>query len=320
MAKDNSLKTFVTGSVLDAPDLNQLTQNLGAISYLSPWDSSLNKDTTGSVFLGTTSAPLAGVVFSPSFKFLTSDGVNTTELNVVGSPVGTIVPSAAITTPDGWLPCNGTAVSRTTYASLFNALTEDKSTFTVTIATPARVTLNNHNMITGDQVSLTTTGALPTGLTASTNYWIVNEGTNNFWLSTTYANALAGTKINTSGSQSGFHSLRYNPYGISGTSNFLVPDLRAATLRGAGTSTAFTQNQTINLGGIQDDQMQGHYHSASAASVSSGYTAGGEPPTVYGAQGGGTVTSPSTDGTNGTPRTGNETRMKNIGVKFIIKY
>lgn len=81
------------------------------------------------------------------------------------------------------------------------------STVTITIATPGVVTWNAHGLDNGQPIQLTTTGALPTGLTASTTYWVTNQSTNSFSLSTTLANAAAGTKIATSGSQSGVHTM-----------------------------------------------------------------------------------------------------------------
>jgi hypothetical protein len=85
--------------------------------------------------------------------------------------------------------------------------TTSLGTATMTIASPAVVTKNTHGLTLGTPVYFTTTGALPTGLTASTIYYVTNPLTNTFNLSTTYANAVAGTKINTSGSQSGTHTL-----------------------------------------------------------------------------------------------------------------
>jgi len=38
------------------------------------------------------------------------------------SPAGFIQPFGGATAPDGWLPCDGAAVSRTTYAELFTAI------------------------------------------------------------------------------------------------------------------------------------------------------------------------------------------------------
>jgi hypothetical protein len=80
------------------------------------------------------------------------------------------------------------------------------STITVTIATPGVVTHTSHGRITGEKVYFTTTGALPTGITASTTYYIIKIDANSYNLATTYANAVAGTKVATSGSQSGVHT------------------------------------------------------------------------------------------------------------------
>ena len=40
----------------------------------------------------------------------------------IGSEVGSIVPWGGTSAPTGWLECDGSAVSRTTYASLFTAI------------------------------------------------------------------------------------------------------------------------------------------------------------------------------------------------------
>jgi len=80
-------------------------------------------------------------------------------------------------------------------------------TSTISIATPAVITQENHTYITGDAIKFSTTGALPTGLTANTVYYAIYAGANTFNVATTYANAIAGTKINTSGTQSGVHKV-----------------------------------------------------------------------------------------------------------------
>lgn len=85
------------------------------------------------------------------------------------------------------------------------------ATVTITIASPGVVSLTSHGLSTGDKVYLTTTGALPTGLSASTTYYVVKVDANSFKLTSSYANAVATTPtvINTSGSQSGTHTLFY---------------------------------------------------------------------------------------------------------------
>ena len=83
----------------------------------------------------------------------------------------------------------------------------NSGTATMTIAAPAVVTKTGHGLTTGEPIKFTTTGALPTGITADTKYWAIVVSTSTFNVATTYANALAGTKITTTGSQSGTHSL-----------------------------------------------------------------------------------------------------------------
>ena len=55
-----------------------------------------------------------------------------------------------------------------------------------------------------------TTGALPTGLSSNTLYWATYINATTFHVSTTIANAVAGTYINTSGTQSGTQSAVLN--------------------------------------------------------------------------------------------------------------
>jgi len=77
-------------------------------------------------------------------------------------------------------------------------------TFTVTIAAPGVVTLANHGKVVGDRVIMTTTGALPTGLTASTVFFVqAVTGVNTFTLAATSG----GAAITTTGTQSGVHTM-----------------------------------------------------------------------------------------------------------------
>lgn len=78
------------------------------------------------------------------------------------------------------------------------------STATLSIASPCVVTKTSHGLEVGNKISFTTSGALPTGITASTEYYIISSGfgANSFQISATYN----GTAINTSGTQSGTHT------------------------------------------------------------------------------------------------------------------
>lgn len=137
-------------------------------------------------------------------------------------PAGAILPYAGIIAPAGFLWCNGVGASKTAYAALWNALHLDKGTCTISIGSPAVVTIAG-TWAEGMIIYFTTTGSLPTGLMPNTNYYIRNPSGNTFNLSTT----LSGALINTSGSQSGTHSLTHAPFGVVDANNFLLPDLRA---------------------------------------------------------------------------------------------
>lgn len=148
--------------------------------------------------------------------------------------VGEITPYGGFTAPTGWKLCDGSAISRSTFSALFAIIAPTVGTFTVTIASPAVVTLNGHGLLTGDAVYLTTSGALPTGLSANTLYYAIKIDANTFNLATTRANAYAATKINTSGTQSGTHTLTYCPYGLGdGSTTFNLPDLRGRVPAGS---------------------------------------------------------------------------------------
>jgi hypothetical protein len=78
-------------------------------------------------------------------------------------------------------------------------------TVTVTIANPGVFTCTTNNFSVNDVVYFSTTGALPTGLSAGTAYYVISTGLsgNDFQVSTT----LGGTAVETTGTQSGTHSV-----------------------------------------------------------------------------------------------------------------
>jgi hypothetical protein len=146
---------------------------------------------------------------------------------------------------------NGTAESDTTGWITYS----DNTTFTVTIASPGVFTVGSTTgYYVGMPVYLTTTGALPTGLTTNTTYYIssVVSGTT-FKVSATPG----GADVNTSGTQSGVHSVyfaapidgtggsptltftRSTSSPLRGTASFLVTK-DAANRLGEGASYAIT--------------------------------------------------------------------------------
>jgi len=133
-----------------------------------------------------------------------------------------------------WVKVTGMSNSAFNTTTIAQALTPSSSTITytqgtgtivstgtatITIASPCVVTLTNHGFVAGDGIYFTTTGALPTGLSASTVYYVQNPGAGTFNLNTTQSNAIANSstgRINTSGTQSGTHTVIYYPLPTSG--------------------------------------------------------------------------------------------------------
>ena len=76
---------------------------------------------------------------------------------------------------------------------------------TITQASPAVFTLASHGFVAGSQVILSTTGALLTGLSVGVPYYVITAGLTSgaFEVSST----LGGAAINTTGTQSGVHSV-----------------------------------------------------------------------------------------------------------------
>lgn len=76
------------------------------------------------------------------------------------------------------------------------------SVVTITNASPGVVSYAAHPFVNGQPVVLTTTGTLPTGLTAGTTYYVVSAAAGTFQLAAT----AGGTSINTSTAGSGVHT------------------------------------------------------------------------------------------------------------------
>ncbi len=128
-------------------------------------------------------------------------------------------------------------------------ISKGSGNFTVTIASPCIVTSSNHGLKTGDAIKITTTGVLPTGLMSDTVYYIIYIDENTFYLALTFLNSLMNIKINTSGSQSGIHSLV--------SQNELVPeDIKTAIKeiveynylnRGEGNKTVIPESAKLKI-------------------------------------------------------------------------
>lgn len=84
------------------------------------------------------------------------------------------------------------------------AIPDTTATVTITIASPGVISWAAHGLVAGAPVSFTTTGALPTGITAGTIYYVLASGlaAGTFQIGATPG----GTAIVTTGTQSGVHT------------------------------------------------------------------------------------------------------------------
>lgn len=211
-------------------------------------------------------------------------------------PTGAMLPYAGITAPTGFLMCDGSAVSRSTYSALFSILNPTLGTVTISIASPGVVTKTSHGLYTGDSIYLTTTGALPTGLSANTRYWVTRVDADTFKLATSQANALASTNINTSGSQSGTHTANQTMGVGDGSTTFNVPDMQGYAFVGRKTSDTEFAGRAMAYGEkthtLTTDEIPAHTHSVNEMTGGSGYGNGGaQQPgaTTTGSTGGGSA-------------------------------
>ena len=172
---------------------------------------------------------------------ITAGKVNSSFAQTLGVPAGIILPYGSTSAPTGYLSCDGAAVSRSTYSTLFSAI----------------------------------------GTT-----WGVGDN----------------------------------------SSTFNVPDLRAMFLRGTGTHGTANMAKGTDfsapaVGTIENDQMQDHKHQTimspgTSYQTYSSYAIGNN---AYGTTYNFNTTAPQEINSQGTPRTGDETRPVNAAVLYVSK-
>lgn len=146
------------------------------------------------------------------------------------TPTGVVLPFAGSAAPTGWLVCDGSAVSRTTYASLFSTIStsfgagDGSTTFNlpdmrgrtpvgvgtgtdvevVTSQTASGnavpVASNNARWITGMPVTLSSVSGF-TGITAG-SYFLIRDSSTSIRFASTLANAQNGTAVTVTGTGS----------------------------------------------------------------------------------------------------------------------
>jgi hypothetical protein len=152
--------------------------------------------------------------------------------------IGFMIDDTGITPPTGfWAPANGDSLIRASYPTLWGRYNAIIGTCTISNGggvSPAVVHLANHNLLSGDCIAFTSTDSPPSPLGVETKYYVTRVDGDNLKLSTTFANYLTATWINTTNAGSGVHTLRYNPWGIADSTHFNLPDSRGLITVGSG--------------------------------------------------------------------------------------
>lgn len=121
------------------------------------------------------------------------------------------------------------------------------------------------------------------------------------------------------------YAVLYSSIGVTygagnGTTTFNIPDTRGIFIRGSGVQTVGGVTYSVATGDKLGDQMQGHIHQEYGSNngvVGGGFVGG---PSTANALLGSYTSSPVSDGTNGTPRAGAETRPAFVAFNHIIKF
>ncbi len=228
---------------LESTDKGLLLPRLALTSTTSA--SPLTAHVLGMFVYNTATAGSGNTAVTPGIYFNTGSQWYKVEITMNGNPVSTIIATASTNTPNGYLYCDGSAVSRTTYATLFASI------------------------------------------------------------GTTYG---AGDGSTT------FNLPDYRGYFLRGQSNGSGNDPDAASRTNSGNGTAGD-----NIGTKQTGQIQSHTHTQQYGTGGTVYASSNPASTYYG----------NNQWTNDHAGTfsgvinasgGNETRPKNINVRYYIKF
>ncbi|EKN98062.1 hypothetical protein Q2295_07290 [Leptospira interrogans] len=255
-----------------------------------------------------------------NFQYL-KDRIDSTDINLANFliPIGSIIEDGLNLAPSiNFKDANAQAISRNTFVTLWNSV---HRVITGIVPTTDRISCTNHGCIEGQLVKFSFTGG---GVSALVNYYVRNPTTNDFQISST----VTGSILDLTSSQTGEMIINVE-YGFGdGSTTYNIPDRRGIFARGAGVHGSRSKAAGGNYDGgavgyAGQDQTQPHLHASPAN--------GGLPFAVIGSGSSWLNTGSSnsgassqtgimvSDGTNGTPRTGNETTPAFIAVKYKVR-
>lgn len=179
-------------------------------------------------------------------------------------PVGHEMDWSGLSLPANYIARDGSSLARASYPALFAALCGVTIAISnISIGSAAVFTSNGHGLSTFQCVSFE--GTTPTGVTAGLSYYVIVINADTFRISTTMANAIAGTYVTTSGSYSNVF-LRKSSWGTADINHFYLPDDRGIHSVGAGiqgTATGWSGSVANHFGIIgyyeedKDQRVQG---------------------------------------------------------------
>jgi len=226
--------------------------------------------------------------------------------------VGVITMFGGSTAPNGWLLCDNSAVSRATYAALYAII---GTTYGVG---DGSTTFNVPDMRgvfprgAGTSAKLTNANGTAFAGTLGTYQNDKGQGHIHTFAGNSVASGVPSNNTTAAGSSHnhaftggalGGHAHSITLYTGTGYTTTKVPKHLSD---GAVYGTAYTSSDSAGTPtgsntaeAAHTHTMQNHTHNTTAT---------------------GTISNPSTDGTNGVPRTGLETNPANLGLTFIIKY
>ncbi len=208
-------------------------------------------------------------------------------------PVGGLIPYTGIDVAPGYLKGNGAAISRATYAALFNKTTIQDIGDT-TIASPSVINIaDTSKMATGMPIS-------GPGIPAATTVLSIDSGTS------------ITLSINATATASAV-PIVVAPHGVGdGATTFNVIETRGEFLRGWDDARGIDSGRALGSG--QGDQFQDHKHLEPRGSSAGGaYTLSPSSSTV---DNNGLSSWVYPTGVN----VGSETRPRNRAVQFLVKY
>lgn len=261
-----------------------------------------------------------GVVQPTSEYSLSMDGTQLTLSE--GVPAGTIVRVLALGVASAGAPADDTV---TTPKLRDGAVTSEKiadgTIATGDLANSAVTTTKIANAaVTSEKIADGSVGSAK--LEASIGASLVPAGTMQFYAGSTAPNGWLkanGAAISRTTYANLFAAIGTTYGAGNGSTTFTLPDMRGEFPRGWDDGRGIDSSRAI--GTAQTDAFQGHYHTLTN-NTSVWRNVGGAVLGGAGNSAGATlsVTSPTDDGTNGTPRTAAETRPRNIALLAIIKF